>query len=97
MIGQCRERREEGLELRRTEQAERTQRRKRMTFLLERADDLDQAAKLARLAAHLRATDEGTSPMLADILESCDAYAAELRKSSAANAVSRDAAEWRIW
>jgi hypothetical protein len=73
------------------------QRRKRMTLLAERADDLDQAAKLARLAQHLRTTDDGSSPVLSDILESCDAYIAELRANCGAMAVSRDAAEWRIW
>jgi hypothetical protein len=96
-IGERRERREERMDLRRMEESERMQRRKRMAMLMERADDLDQAAKLARLADHLRGTDDGSSPVLPDILKSCDAYIAELRESSSAVAVSRDAAEWRIW
>lgn len=96
-IGQRRERREEAIEVRRAEETERMQRRKRMELLVERADDLDQAAKLTRLADHLRETDDGSSPVLPDILKSCDAYIAELLESCGANAVSRDAAEWRIW
>jgi hypothetical protein len=97
VIRDRRERREEGLEVRRSDEFDRMQRRKRMTLLLERANDLDQAAKLARLAAHLRETNDGSSSVLPDILKSCDAYIAELLESCAANAVSRDAAEWRIW
>jgi hypothetical protein len=66
-------------------------------MLIERADDLDQAAKLARLADHLRETNDGSSPVLPDILKSCDAFIAELRENCAAGALSRDAVDWRIW
>ena len=86
-IGERRERREEEIEIRRTEESERMQRRKRVAMLMERADDLDQAAKLTRLADHLRETDDGSSPVLPDILKSCDAYIAELRESCTAAAV----------
>jgi hypothetical protein len=85
------------MDLRRSEESERMQRRKRMAMLMERADDLDQAAKLARLAAHLRVTDDGSSPMLPDIVKWCDDYIAELRERCGASAVSRDASEWRAW
>jgi hypothetical protein len=95
-IGERRKRREESMDLRRTEESEQMQRRKRLAMLVERADDLDQAAKLKRLADHLRETDDG-SPLLANILKSYEAYIAELRENSSAVAVSRDAAEWRIW
>jgi hypothetical protein len=64
---------------------------------MERADDLDRAAKLARLADHLRQTDDGSSPLLPDILKSCEAYIVELRESCGASTVSRDASDWRIW
>ncbi|SEP42840.1 hypothetical protein SAMN02990966_06109 [Rhodospirillales bacterium URHD0017] len=92
-----RERRKEAIETRRTEETEHMHRRKRVSLLVERADDLDQAAKLARLAVHLRETDDGSSPVLPDILKWCDAYVAELRENCGAMAVSRDAKEWRIW
>ena len=96
-IGQRRGRREEAIEIRRAEETEGMYRRKRVTLLTERADDLEQAAKLARLAAHLRETDDGSSPLLPDILMWCDAYVAELRENCGAVAVSRDASDWRAW
>jgi hypothetical protein len=83
--------------MRRAEGLERMQRRKRVTLLVERADDLDRAAKLARLVDHLHETDDGASPVLPDILKWCNAYIAELRKSCGAVAVSRDAADWQAW
>lgn len=54
VIGERRERREEKNEVRRVEELEGMQRRERLALLMERADDLDLAAKFARLAEHLR-------------------------------------------
>ena len=62
----------------------------------QRADDLDKAAKLARLTAHLHETDDGSSPVLPDILKWCDAYIAELRESCAAVAIARDASDYSV-
>jgi hypothetical protein len=53
VIGDRRERREESIEVRRTDNLDRMQRRKRITFLMERADDLDQADKVSRLVEHM--------------------------------------------
>ena len=83
--------------MRRAEGLEGMQRRKRVTLLTERADELDQAAKLARLVDHLHETDDGSSPVLPNILKWCDAYIAELREKCGAFAVSRDAADWQAW
>jgi hypothetical protein len=92
-----RERREEGAEVRRADESERMQRRKRITFLMERADDLDQAVKVSRLIEHIRNTDNGSSPRLRGILKWADGYVAELREASSSTAIDRGAAEWGIW
>lgn len=43
-------------------------RSKRIPLLMVRADVLDHASKLAKLAAHLRKTGDRSSPVLPDIL-----------------------------
>ena len=91
------ERREESIDVRRTDNLDRMQRRKRITFLMERADDLDQADKVSRLIEHMRNTDDGSSPRLAEILKWADGYVGELREASSAAAVDRGAADWGIW
>jgi hypothetical protein len=71
--------------------------RKLVAFLMERADDLDQAAKVSRLLEHMRNTGDNSLPRLAEILKWADGYVAELREASSAAAVERGAAEWGIW
>src|SRR4030095_6407210 len=71
--------------------------RKLVAFLMERADDLDQAAKVSRLLEHMRNTGDNSLPRLAEILEWAAGYVAELREASSAAAVERGAAEWGIW
>jgi hypothetical protein len=92
-----RERREESIDLRRMDNFDRMQRRKRISFLIERADDLDQADKVSRLIEHLCNTGDDSSPRLAEILKWADGYVAELREASSAAAVDRGAADWGIW
>ena len=96
-LGERRKRRQEGLEVRRADEFERMQRRNRITFLMERADDLDQADKVSRLLEHIRNTDDGSSPRLVEILKWTDGYVAELREASSATAIDRGADEWGIW
>ena len=64
---------------------------------MERADDLDQAGKVARLIEHMRNKDDNSSPRLAEILKWADGYVGELREASSAAAVDRGAADWGIW
>jgi hypothetical protein len=96
-IGERRERREEGVEVRRADEFERMQRRKRVTFMMERADDLDQATKVSRLIEHMRNTGDTSSARLTEILKWADDYVAELRPASSAGAIDHGAAEWGIW
>jgi hypothetical protein len=96
-IGERRERREERIEMRRAEGLEGMQRRNRITYLMERAEDLDRAVKVSRLMEHMRNTDDSSSPRLAEILKWADGYVAGLRSASSAAAIDRGAAEWGIW
>jgi hypothetical protein len=59
---------------RRAEEVERSQFSKHLAFLTEDADRLDEAAKLLRLTERLRATDDGSSARLPEILRFADAF-----------------------
>ena len=49
------------------------------------------------LMEHMRNTDDGSSPRLAEIMKWADGYVAEVRSASSAAAVDRGAADWGIW
>lgn len=82
---------------RRAEELERSQFSKRPMFLTEHVDRLVEADRMQRLAEHLRATDDGSSLRLPEILRWADAYVAQLRERCSAANVDQEAREWRIW
>jgi hypothetical protein len=81
----------------RAEGLERTQFSKRLTFMTEHADRLVEADKAQRLVEHLRATDDGSSLRMPEILRWLDTYTAQLRERCSAVNVDREAGEWSIW
>jgi hypothetical protein len=82
---------------RRAEGLEQAHFSKRLTFITEHADRLVEADKVQRLVEHLRATDDGSSLRLPDILRWADAYVEQLRERCSAANLNREAGDWRIW
>jgi hypothetical protein len=82
---------------RRAEELDRLQFSKRLTFVTEHADRLVEADRVQRLADHLRATDDGSSLRLPDILRWADDYVVQLRERCSAVNLDREAGDWRIW